>query len=301
MTTPETTSELTKLNKESNKLIEISLDATMLDTFVSCPAKFNYRFNMNKSSLEKPAPLDKGGLIHVGKEAYYLALKEKLSFSEALELAVNAFNQSTVESDLDPSDITFLRKVLIENLTYWKQTDLNMEILEVESSFAYELFVDEVIRITMIGKIDLLYKDTKLGIVPQDTKTYQRDYPVYRRKNQFCNYAYATGSSYLIVDRVGLQTSLPPDKKHKRKPLSYDPLFLEQWKQNVVKWCYWYLECASTNVWPMNDTSCDKFGRLCEYDPICDSSGTEAKIYKLNTDFRSVDKWDVARSLGLEK
>lgn len=298
MTTPEPTKEE---STKSESKIEISLDATMLDTFLSCPAKFNYRFNMNKTTLEKAAPLDRGSLIHIGKEEYYLALKDSIPFSEALERAVLKFNHSTVESDLEPADVTYLRKVLIENLTYWKQTDLNREILEVEQSFAYELFTDELIRITMIGKIDLLFRDRKLGIVPQDTKTYQRDYPVYRRKNQFCNYAYATNSNYLIVDRVGLQTSLPPEKKHKQNVLSYDPIFLEQWKENVVRWCYSYLDCASNNSWPMNDTNCDKFGRLCEYDPICDSSGVEAKVYKLNTDFRTTSPWDVAKSLGLPK
>lgn len=284
---------------EPTNLIEIALDATMLDTFLACPAKFNYRFNMNKSTAIQAGPLDKGNLIHLGKENYYLGLKSGKSFNESLELAIEKFNLATVESDLDPSDITFLRKVLIENLTYWKDTDTNIEILEVEQSFAYELFVDEIIRITMIGKIDLLYRDRKLGVIPQDTKTYSRDYPVYRRRNQFCNYVYATNSSYLIVDRVGLQVSLPPEKKHKRNPLSYDSIFLEQWKNNVVRWCYSYLSCVESNSWPMNDTNCDKFGKMCEYNDVCDSSGVEAKIYKLNTQFKTTEKWDVASSLGL--
>lgn len=286
--------------KPTNK-IEISLDATMLDTFVSCPAKFNMRFNLNKTTLEKATPLDKGGLIHSGKEGYYLGLKNNLPFNEALEKGVELFNQSTTESDLDPAEITYLRKVLIENLTYWKSTDTNCEILEVESPFAYELFVDDLIRITMIGKIDLLFRDRKLEIVPQDTKTYSRDFPVHRKTNQFCNYAMATGSNYLIVDRVGLQTSLPPEKKHKRQPLSYDRLFLEQWKLNTVKWCYFYLECVGEKSWPLNDTSCDKYNRLCEYYEVCDSSGLEAKVYKLNTQFRTSERWDVAKSLGLDK
>lgn len=292
---------MTELTTEPTKLIDICLDATMLDTFVSCPAKFNYRFNMNKTSLEKATPLDRGDLIHKGKEAYYLALKNNDDWNLALEKGINKFNISTVESDLDPNEITFLRKVLIENTTYWKQEDLNRQIIAVEQPFAYELFSDNTIRITMIGKIDLFYEDLKLGRIPQDTKTYSRDFPLHRKTNQFCNYAYATQSNYLMVDRVGLQTSLPPEKRHKRKPLSYDPIFLEQWKNNVVKWCYWYLDCVEKNSWPLNDTSCDKYNRLCEYYEICDTSGVDAKIYKLNTNFKTSEKWDVAKSLGLDK
>jgi len=283
------------------KLIEISLDATMLDTFVSCPAKFNYRFNMNKTTPKKPEPLDKGSLEHSGFEGYYTALQRGDEFSQALEAGIVKFNEATIESELDAATTTLMRNALIESITYWKQTDARYEILGVEEPFAYELFSDSTIRITMIGKIDLLINEARLGRHPVDHKTYSRASPTYRKTNQFCNYAYATNSPYLLVNKVGLQTSLKPEEKHKRIPLSYDPIFLEQWRQNVIKWCYFYLDCHASNSWPLNDTSCDKYNRLCEYYPVCDSSGIDAKIYKLNTDFKTSPKWDVAKSLGLKK
>ena len=287
--------------KSQEKIIDICLDATMLDTFVSCPAKFNMRFNMNKTSKEKAPPLDRGDLAHKGLEPYYKELQKGTDFNNALEAAVNGFNLASIDSDLEPSEVTTVRKAMIENLTYWKNEDTSLEILAVEESFAYELFVDDKIRITMMGKIDLLYNDRKLGIIPLDHKTYQVTRPLHRKTNQFCNYTYATGRDYLMVNRIGLQTSLPLEKKHKRIPLSYDSLFLEQWKQNTIKWCYLYALSAADNSWPMNDTSCDKYNRLCEYYPICDSSGIEAKLYKLNVDFKTSERWDVAKSLGLGK
>lgn len=298
-TQTEPTSEPTK--EEEKKLIDICLDATMLDTYVVCPAKFNYRFNMQKTTPTKPPPLDRGGLEHNGFEGYYKELQKGTEFSNALEAGIVEFNKATVESDLDPTEITQLRKALIESITYWKQTDARYEILAVEEPFSYVLHQDDTIRVTMIGKIDLLINEQRLGIHPVDHKTYSRDFPLRRRTYQFCNYVYATKSPYLLVNRVGLQTSLPVEKKHKRQPLSYDPIFLEQWKQDVIKWCYAYLFSVIDNSWPTNNTSCDKYNRICEYNEVCDSSGVEAKLYKLSVDFKDSGKWDVAKSLGLDK
>lgn len=291
--------------------IDVVLDATMLDTFLLCPAKFNYRFNLNKSAYEKPAPLDRGDLIHKGFEPYYLGLQAKKDFDECMNDAKVGIDLAATESDLEPDEISFLKKVMIENLTYWKARDVYFEILAVEKPFAYLLHEDEYVRITMIGKIDLLINEGSYTSVPMDHKTFSKEYnlkmsdgtmtSVLRKTNQFQNYAYAMSSNYIFVNRIGLQTSYPPEKKYKRVPLSYDPMFLQQWKQNVIKWVYFYVECASENSWPLNDTSCDKFFRLCEYYDICNTSGNEGKTYKLTANFKNTDKWDVAKSLGLGK
>lgn len=294
-------SESLIIEQSTTPKIQIALDATMLDTFVSCPMKFNYRFNLNKAAPGKAVPLDRGDLIHKGLEPYYEGLMNKKSFEESLDDAIKAFNLTATESELEPDKITFIRKTLIENINYWRAKDQYFEILAVEKSFAYVLYEDSYMRIVMIGKIDLLVNEGRYENLPYDHKSYERDYPVGRKTNQFCNYANAVQSNYLIVNRVGLQTSYPPEKKHKRIPLSYDPIFLEQWKNNTVKWVKWYVECVAENDWPLNDTSCDKFNRLCEYYDICNTSGQEGKIYKLNANFKDVEKWDVAKSLGLEK
>jgi len=256
---------------------------------------------MNKQTVTQPVPLDRGGLVHSGLEPYYIALMNKEPFERALEAAKSGFDIATIDSDLDSEDIRNQKNSLIESIHFWQNTDFRYEILAVETPFAYVLFQDSNIRITMIGKIDLLINDGSYRNCPIDHKTYQRDYPLSKLANQFCNYAYATGSNYLFVNRIGLQTSLPPEKKHKRQPLSYDSIFLQQWKANVVEWCYDYVNCVAENKWRMNTTSCNKYNRMCEYTDICVSSGIDAKLYKLETDFKNGEKWDVAKSLGLKK
>lgn len=286
-----------------SKPINVVLDATMLDTYQTCACKFNYRFNLNKTTMIKAKPLDRGGIVHIGFENYYQGLKDKLSFNSCVVRGIDAMNFAYAkESDLELKEFNKVIEVFIENTLRWRVIDENeLEILAVETPFTYELFSDEFIRIIMIGKIDLLVNYQSYTNLPYDHKSYDRDYPLTRKTNQFCNYAYACNSNYLMVNRVGFQTSIKPEVKHKRSPLSYDPIFLEQWKKNVIIWAYKYLQSASEDEWEMNDTSCMKFNRLCEYLEICESSGIEAKIYKLESQFNTVEKWDVSKVHGESK
>lgn len=279
--------------------LNIVLDATMLDTFQSCEAKFNYRFNHNKVTITKAKPLDRGTLVHNAFEAYFKFLQKDPNWNAAVDAIKMAILSSSFESDLESSEINRVYEVVLESCERWKYRDLRFEILGVEESFAYVLYEDEFIRIVMIGKIDLRVNYENYENLPIDHKSYERNFPLRRRTNQFCNYSYALNSNYLFVNRVGFQTSIKPEDKHLFVPLSYDPVFHEQWRQNVIHWVKdRYVNCVTTGIYPMNDTSCDKYGRICEYNDVCDTSGEEGKIFKLNVNFNTAEQWDVSASLG---
>lgn len=280
--------------------VNIVLDASMIDLFQLCEARFNYRHNLNRVAVEKAKPLDRGTLVHSGLEAYYSHLKTE-GYTAATKSMVDAVNLEAATSDLEPDVCKRVVDVLYEYTAHWKMSDQNVEVLEVERSFSYVLYEDDDVRIIMSGKIDLLINDDKYHHMPWDHKSYDREYPSRRMTNQFCNYAIATESNYLLVNKIGFQTSLKPEQKFKRVPLSYDPLFLAQWKENTIKWVFRYLEDVATDSWPMNLTSCDKYNRLCEYYDVCDASGEEAKVYKLHANFKEGEVWDVSKRLGLEK
>lgn len=278
--------------------INVVLDATMFDLLQLCPARFNYRFNLNKVQLEKPKPLDRGTLVHIGMEEYYNALKEQEIFNHRVARSIQAVQQASVTSDLPVEEISRIIDVLRETFLVHRTDDESMTIIAVEQPFMYVLYEDELLRITMIGKIDLICSKPGYSKVAYDHKSYDRDFPVKRLNNQFTNYATATETNYLFVNRIGFQTSKKPEEKHKRIPLSYDDLFKAQWKKNVVSVVHQYLDYVSSNEWPMNLTSCDKYNRLCEYHEICDTSGEESKIFKLETNFNTAEKWDVSAILG---
>jgi hypothetical protein len=75
-------------------------------------------------------------------------------------------------------------------------------------------------------------------------------------------------------------------------------LIWEQWRENMVKWAMLYYDSCQEDSWPMNVTSCDKYNRLCEYFEICDTAGEENKLYKLETNFKAGERWDVSASLA---
>lgn len=281
----------------SNSKINIVWDSTILDSFQNCQCYHNYRHNKNKVPVLKPKPLDQGSVMHHGTEALYNGYKDSLSFETAVENALKAIRVALTNSDLDSAQGDRCLAVMEEYAIRWRIEDRGWVISAVESPFSFVLYEDDTIRIIMIGKIDLLWSNHQYENLPVDHKTYERDFELSRLANQFTCYAYATNSNYLLVNRIGFQTSIKPEVKHKRVPLSYDPIFKEQWKQNVIKWAYLYYDCYAEKSWPMNTTSCFKFNRPCIYKDICETTGDENKEYKLNINFKTEEPWDVSKAL----
>lgn len=280
--------------------LDIVLDATMEDTFLTCEQKYYLRFIRNKSTDIKAAPLDRGDLVHIGLENYYDKLKGGYHMDDCIEQMLLTVNIRSLESELPHEKITFLKQVLIENVHFWREEDKRLEILEIETPFAYTLFEDDYIRFIMIGKIDLLTNDRRHDYfnLPYDHKSYDRDYPINQISNQFTNYSYATRSGYLVVNRIGMQKTLKPAEKYKRELLSFSRQQYDKWVKNQRILAYRYLFSASENEWPMNTTSCDKFNRICEYQQLCREGDPDAFTYKLHTNFKNIPPWDVSKSLG---
>jgi hypothetical protein len=74
-------------------------------------------------------------------------------------------------------------------------------------------------------------------------------------------------------------------------------MILQQWKDNVIRVMMHYIDCVAENSWPLNETSCDKFNRMCEYYDVCDSSGQESKDFKLEMNYTLTTPWDVTKVL----
>lgn len=278
--------------------VNIVMDMSQYDMFLLCPQRYHNRYNLNKTLPQKAKQLDRGTIVHIGCEVYYQALKDGSQYQDAVTAALSKIREAGVTvSDLEPEDVNRTLDVMEEYFDYWRVADQSFQIVDVEKAFIYLLHEDDEVRIHLAGKIDLVVSDNRYVNEPWDHKSYDRDSEVHRMPNQFKNYANALKSNFLTVNRIGFQKTLKPHEKFKRPRLSYDPLILEQWKQNVVKNIFHYLTCVAENSWPTNETSCDKYNRRCEYFTPCDSSGIEAKMYKLNADYITVEPWDVSKVL----
>jgi len=258
--------------------LNVVFDMSKYDLFLLCEERYNLRHNVLIGKPGKPEQMDRGSLCHVGFEVYYEALKNKIA------LPVAADNEA----------INRVIDVMEEYFDYWQTQDQNLVINEVEQPFMYELFSTDEVRLFLSGKIDLVVSDNVYDHEPWDHKTYDRTYAVGRMNNQFKNYCTFTKSNYLTVNKVGFQKTLKPHEKFLRPRLTYDPIMLEEWRQNVITVLMnKYLTCVAENKWPMNETSCEKWNRKCEYYEICDSSGLQAKNWKINSNYIKLEPWDV--------
>lgn len=291
----------------------IVLDASKIDLFETCPKRYDFRHNHNRglSMIHKAKALDLGTLAHEGLGVYFKLLGEGEDFSTRMERAlmkIRELSSNPNESNIEPEELNHLIKAVEESCDYWRAEDENsLEILAVEQPFAYELFSDDSVRIILSGKIDLLVNFTGIGRgasygrLPIDHKTFSRESMLLRKSNQFINYCNAVGSNYLVVNRIGLQKTKSAEDRFKRLPLSYDPIYIQDWKDNLTKMILnEYLTCVSEGYWPEKPTSCNKFNRLCEYYSICDSSGQDSKDSKLENEYVVTEKWDVTKGLSVD-
>lgn len=277
--------------------LNIVMDISQYDTFLMCEAKYNYRYRLNKHPLEKAKPLDRGTLVHLAAEVYYELLKKGTQYHDAVTAALSAVRSAGIDTELEVDEILRVIDVMEEYFDHWRVADQQFQIVEVEKSILYLLHEAEDWKFYLSGKIDLIFTDNRYINAPMDHKSYDREYPSTRMSNQFKNYANALNSNYLFVNKIGFQTTVPAEKKFKRVPLSFDPLIMAQWKRNVIRKIEWYVDCLLTDHWPMNETSCDKFNRKCEYFDVDDASGEQAKHHKLMTMFKDGEPWDVTKGL----
>lgn len=285
---------LVKTNKAN-----IVFDMSKYDLFRLCEARFNYRHNLLIGKPGKDERLDRGTIIHVGQETYYQALKDKVPYDRAVSAALSKIREvGVISTDLDNDTINRIIDVMEEYYDYWQVADQGVVINEVETPFMYQLFENDDLRLYLAGKIDMLVSDNKYEREPWDHKSYDRSYEVGRMSNQFKNYALACSSNFLTINLIGMQKTLKPHEKFKRPRLSFDPLILEEWKENVINVLMTnYTNCVVDNKWPMNETSCDKYHRRCEYYEICDASGKAAKNWKINSEYIAVEPWDVTKAM----
>lgn len=278
--------------------LNVVMDMSQYDMFLLCPYRFRNRYKLNLESPNKNDALDRGTLIHVAAETYYESIKSGAPYDYAVNSALLKLKEAfVIESNLSNDEANKIVDTMEQYFDYWKVADQSFEILGVEEPFLYLLHEDENVKIHLAGKIDLRVRDNKYNNLPYDHKSFSRSGPVNNLSNQFRNYCIAIESNVLIVNRIGMQKTLKPHEKFLRIPLSYDHLIFESWKKNVITNIFHYLQCEAENEWPTNETSCDKFNRLCEYHEVCSSSGEEAKTFKLNTNFITIPAWDVTKAL----
>lgn len=163
--------------------------------------------------------------------------------------------------------------------------------LEVENVRARILYEDEDVRIMWKAKLDLVM-DTNTSIVPVDHKTMKQNRDTLSLNNQFMGQCLVTDSRNMIVNKIGLQTTLKPEEKFKRAMVSYSAERLLEWQSEILPYyAKMLMAYDEMGYFPPNFSNCEgKYG-YCIFKKVCEADPDERERV-LKTDFLVGPEWN---------
>lgn len=295
----------------------IVLDATILSSLMSCPRLADFRFNMNMVSLGGKSPsLEKGSIIHKVLETYYDHLIKKFNRDQAIGQAMAAgklyaagctcagFVPSTDNPipeckhkpdeypgvSLETKDVQWVLDTCSEYFKFYEND--HWIPLFVEETKGEVLYEDDEVRVLWKAKLDLAV-DTNQGIYPVDHKSMQQRRPTLSLNNQFIGQCLIMKTRGMIVNKVGLQTTLKPAERFQRVLVPYSIDRLLEWQSTILPY-YAKLLLMYTNdgYWPPNFTHCENKYSVCEFKDVCESN-RDMREEELRNNFMVGKVWDV--------
>jgi len=305
----------------------IILDATMLTGLMSCGRYTDLRFNLSLIPQGgKSNSLECGSLVHKILEVFYGSLINRHKRSDAIANAMTAgemyikgcqFCTDFVPSDEipkpicnhPPNEYPGMRNTPPDNQDKPKRIGWRHVLATVEEYFEFYksdfwvplevevvkrkiIFEDDEIRIMWKAKLDWT-GDTNDGIFPMDHKTMSQNRPTLDLNNQFMGQCIVMDTRRVFINKVGFQTSLKPEEKFLRPPMSYTAdRLLEFVSETVPYWAYQLIQYNETGYWPVNHTNCEgKYGN-CMYADVC-KADRHMREEELKLNFVVGQKWDI--------
>ncbi len=311
----------------------VILDATMLSSLMSCPRLLDLRFNHHLVSIDgKSNSLEVGSIIHKVLEIFYRQVAEGISRKDAIgngliagQLYANGCPgcAGILEFEKDekgepiplpckhqPNEYPGVQNTPIENQSKPKRTGIKWALetceqyfdfykndswvpIETEATKGEILYEDDEIVVLWKAKFDLIM-DTDVGIRPADHKTASQNRPSISTNNQFIGQCILMKTRSMIVNKIGLQTSLKPEDKFKREVMSYSSDRISEWQEQILPYyAYQYLAYHESGYYPPNFTHCEnKYGSCQFYRDVC-TADRNMRETELKNNFVVVEKWDV--------
>jgi len=299
----------------------ISLDATALSSLMSCARYHDIRFNHRLVSAKgKSNSMEVGSLIHKVLEVYYKHMikgfKRDVSIGQSLVAGqmyvIGCPHCSDVHNEHpscghEQGEYPGLQNTpeLSEKYTVgWKfaldtceqyfefyKNDAHIPLAaeEVRGEVLYE---DDEIRILWKAKFDLIVDTNQIGIVSMDHKTFKQRRDKTSLSNQFTGQCLLLKSRNVIVNKIGLQTTLPIKDRLTREITSYSADRLLEWQSEILPYyAYKYIQFSESGYWPPDYTHCDTMFGPCPYKSVCESD-RNMREETLRNEFVLVPVWD---------
>jgi hypothetical protein len=303
----------------------VVMDATVLSSLMSCGRYFDIRFNHRLVAIKgKSNSLEVGSLIHKVLEVYYRHKIDGFPTSVAVGNALAAGQmyvtgcphcanfEPTEEIKVptckhEPDEYPGLQNTPEDSsgyITGWKfalQTcDQYFEFykndafipLSVEYVKGEVLYEDDDIRVLWKAKFDLTVDTNQIGIVSMDHKTFKQRRDKSTLSNQFLGQCLLLKSRNVIVNKIGLQTTLKLPERLTREVISFSSDRLIEWQGEILPYyAYKYVEYAESGYWPPDYTHCDTMFGPCPYKEVCEADrGMRVEVLRAN--FQKAPIWD---------
>jgi hypothetical protein len=278
---------------------------------MGCPRLADFRFNHNFQSIGgKSNSLECGSIVHKFLETFYGCLINGLRREAAIGFAFASAElyikgcpscsnfESTSETKKPicghkPNEYPGVKNTPPDNerephvrtgwkwvletcqqyVDFWRNDHwVPLEVEVVKSKVLYE---DDEVRVLWKAKLDWI-ADTNQGIYPIDHKTMKANRKTLKLNNQFKGQCILMNTHNVFKNIVGFQTTLKPEEKFLRPPISYSTPDLMEWQYEILPYySKLLLMYAETGYWPPNFEHCEgKYGH-CSFVKVCESDPGE--------------------------
>jgi hypothetical protein len=300
----------------------VIMDATSMSSLMSCGRFFDIRFNHRMVSMKgKSNSLEVGSLVHKVLEVYY---KHKINGFPTSTCIGNALTAGQLyvmgcpkcagfigdhdpecghEADEYPGMMNtpensagfttgwrFALDTCEQYFNFYKNDAfIPLSVENVKGTVIYE---DDEIRVMWKAKFDLVVDTNQIGIVSIDHKTFKQRRDKSTLSNQFMGHCALLKSRNVIVNKIGLQTTLKIEERLTREVLSFSADRLDEWRNEIIPYyAYKYIQYSESNYWPPDYTHCDTMFGPCPYKGVCESDrGMREEELRLN--FIKAPIWD---------
>lgn len=300
----------------------VIMDATTLSSLMSCARYYDLRFNNRFVTIRgKSNSLEVGSLIHKVLEVYYKhiikgfprntaignALIAGQLFIQGCPHCMTVMDNATPSCKHEPGEYPGMQNTPELSVKYtvgWKfaldtceqyfdfyknDSFVTLAAEEVKGEILYE---DDEIRVLWKAKFDLIVDNAQIGIHSIDHKTFKQRRDKNTLSNQFLGQCLLLKSRNVMVNKIGLQTSLKIDERLSREIVSYSADRLIEWQGEILPYyAYKFIQYNESGYWPPDFTNCMGMYGACEFTPVCEAD-RGMRVEVLRNDFQLAPLWD---------
>lgn len=165
-------------------------------------------------------------------------------------------------------------------------------VLAAEAVRGEIIYEDDEIRVMFKAKFDTIIDTDQIGIVSMDHKTYKQRRDKSSLSNQFSAHCVLLNARYVLVNKIGLQSSIKIEDRLVREIIPFSKDRLDEWRNEIVPyWAYKYIQYQEANSWPPSFTSCDTMFGPCAYKQVCEADRNMREEI-LRNEYKLAPVWD---------